>query len=414
MAVHKGLDWSQILSEHAADIEAKRLSQGEIARRYGVHKTTVQRAWQRWRGRVGEPTTQRSYRHPPIQHTASWPVSATGATIPSPPSAAKTPALDRLVAYCRRGPRSLADVCDELDVGPTRASQLVELAREQGVPLQLQGDRLAWHLPEECADDEATVDVSAPVGGWHQFAVASDVHFGSKYCRDDYLADFFSQAYERGCRLFLLAGDQLDGEYKHGLRELRAHGFDEQADELIEKLPRGDRAEWYLIDGNHDGTLTQASGAVCGRALVDRALRCGRTDLHFLGQRRGLLRLYSGHEYAPKVELWHPKKGAAYALSYHLQKKCESYAPGTKPDFLIAGHVHQFCYFTTRGIHALFAGTFQGQGSAYGHALGTPTALGGTIVSYTLTEGGTVRQVAVERFSYYEREDARTVAIGAA
>jgi hypothetical protein len=208
--------------------------------------------------------------------------------------------------------------------------------------------------------------------------------------------------------MFLLPGDLLDGEYKHGQRELHAHGFDEQADEAIERLPQMQGATWYFVDGNHDETLSKASGAVCGRALVDRALRMGRGDLVYLGQRKGLLRLDSRRGYAPLVELWHPKKGGAYALSYNLQKRCATYLPGTKPDFLLAGHWHQFCYIVERGVHALSCGTFQGGGSAYSNAIGTPVALGGQIVSYTLTEHGTVRQVAVERISYYEEERPRT------
>lgn len=315
----------------------------------------------------------------------------------------------RELAEFLRQPRTLDELCDAMDCGPTRARESVEEAKKAGVPINLQGGRLLWQVPEESAGDEAKVSVAQPVGGWHQVAIVGDVHFGSKYCRDDYLLDFCEKAHARGIRTFLQVGDMLDGEYRHGIRELRAHGFDEQADECIELLPEMPGAHWYFIDGNHDETFTHSAGIVSGRALVDRAVSKGRADLTYLGQRKGLVRLDVGAPYQPLIELWHPKKGPAYAESYHLQKRCEAYMPGGKPDILLAGHWHQFAYIVSRGIHAVSCGTFQGGGSAYSNAIGTGQAIGATILSFSLTEHGTLRQVAVERVNYYEREEARVV-----
>lgn len=322
--------------------------------------------------------------------------------------------FDALYAFCRGAPRTLDQLCDHLGCGPTRIQQLIGEAQRAGYPLQLHGDRLTWHLPTEWAEDEYTAEVAQPIGGWFLLAIVSDTHFGSKWTRLDFLADFFERAYARGCRLFLHAGDMLDGEYRHGLRERRAHGFDEQAAVAIEALPRGDGAHWLFIDGNHDETLTKAGGAVAGRALVERAASSGRTDLTFLGQRKGLVRLASPtHSYKPLVELWHPRPGRAYAQSYQLQKKCEAYRPGHKPDLLLAGHWHTFCYIHERGIHALSCGTFQGHGASYSNSLVGSQAIGGTILSYVLTEHGTLRHVCVERVPYYEREVARVVEVEA-
>lgn len=373
----------------------------------------------RWRRRVGEPyggghrvarstfepspTTERDVSGPATQRS-SRPAKAVVTN-------GEGELVDELVRFCRQKPRTAEEVCDHLDIGPARARALVVEARDMGCPLELHGERIAWHLPEEYRGPVARVDVAPAVGAWHSFAVVGDIHFGSKYCRDDFLVDFFEQAYGRGCRTFLQLGDITDGEYRHGIRELRAHGMDEQQDECIERLPRRDGVQWYFIDGNHDETFTNSAGAVAGTSLVNRARARGRHDMTFLGQRLGRIELDTGASYAPRIDLWHPKQGASYALSYRLQKKIENYAPGDKPDFLLCGHLHTFCRILSRGVHGVICGTFQGGGSAFSNSLPGGVALGGLIVNYTLTASGTLRNVAMEWVSYYENEVFTRVAL---
>ena len=63
------------------------------------------------------------------------------------------------------------------------------------------------------------------------------------------------------------------------------------------------------------------------------------------------------------LELNHPLDGAAYALSYSLQKYIESMQGGTKPNILLNGHHHKAMYLFYRNVHAFEAGTFQAQSS---------------------------------------------------
>jgi len=48
------------------------------------------------------------------------------------------------------------------------------------------------------------------------------------------------------------------------------------------------------------------------------------------------------------LEINHPLDGAAYALSYALQKRIDAMSGGEKPNILFDGHHHikQFIYFT--------------------------------------------------------------------
>ncbi len=391
-----------------------------LGKRVGRHKSTVRK----WRvrfgipayqppGRDGVPTEGAGVPSPadpaaPIFEESAVQKTALAETPPLGPSADDT--FTKLSKFCRKTERTLDEVCDYLNCGPTNAQQTIAAAQAAGHPLQLQGGRLIWHMPDEWAEDEAVSQTIQPGRGWTQIAFVSDTHFGSKWERSDLLADFFREAYGRGCRLFFHSGDMLDGEYQHSLRERHAPGFDEQAAVAYERLPRGDGAYWHIIDGNHDETISKAGGAVCGRALTERFRSLGRDDVTFHGQRLGRIRLkHEGFDYMPAVELWHPKRGKAYADSYGLQKRIEAYQPGSKPDILAVGHWHAYCHLAKRGVHAMAVPCFQGGGSAFGNSLPGAAVLGGIILNYSLTKHGTLRRVCTELVQYFEREEPRVV-----
>jgi len=381
---------------------------GEMAARIGRHASTVLRA----RKRLGIPPF--AERQPGVTSNGAPPVDKFAGLGPSPGVAAEPPpdAFAPLSTFCKKQPRTIDEVCDFLDCGPTRAQGSIAAAQAAGHPLQLHGDRLTWHMPDEWAEDEAVSQTIQPGRGWTQIAFVSDTHFGSKWERSDLLADFFREAYGRGCRLYFHSGDIMDGEYRHSLRERYAHGFDEQSEAVNEKLPQGDGAHWHFVDGNHDSTISESGGAVSGRALVERLRSMGRDDVTFQGQRLGRIRLkHEGFDYMPVVELWHPKRGKAYADSYGLQKRIEAYQPGAKPDILAVGHWHAYCHLAKRGIHAMAVPCFQGGGSAFGNSLPGEPVLGGIILNYSLTDYGTLRRVSVELVQYFEHEEPRVVQV---
>ncbi len=319
--------------------------------------------------------------------------------------------VERLVAIVKHKSRTLEEICDKLGVPPKQARVAIKNARSKGFNVEIDG-ALVGRRPMEESDDLHHVEVECP-GAERLFAVTSDIHFGSKYHLRTQLEDFVSMAYEEGVRQILVPGDILDGVYDHGRWELTHHGFDEQANEAAEGLPQHPGLSYHGIIGNHDETFEKKSGLAVVQSLQDVFRRKGRTDFHLYGARGAYLRLAApGEERGLIVELWHPLKGPAYALSYKLQKKIEGYAVGQKPDVVIAGHWHQAVYFSTRGVHAMSAGTWQGGGSSFGKALGGAPSIGGWIVRYALTPSGTVRRFSPEWNAYYEREEPRTIALG--
>jgi UDP-2,3-diacylglucosamine pyrophosphatase LpxH len=312
--------------------------------------------------------------------------------------------LDALLKATRR-PVQFARLCDVLDLSPSKVRKMVTEAQELGYTINVAGNEIGWQEPQPSLRDEGIV--LPTVSGPQKLAVISDLHAGSKYFLRKQLCDFLDMAYDwaEGRLTVVSAGDNVDGCYKHGQWELSHHGLYEQIDDLLTTVKPRRGMDIYFIDGNHCGTFWDATGYPTGIAIEEAAKGRGRTDWHYVGNRGAMLKIGGA-----RVELWHPKKSGSYSLSYHLQNKIRDTALGHKPDFLIAGHWHTWVALEQRGIHALAAGTFQGGGSAFSKSLGGAPSIGGTLLSWELTEHGTLRRVAIERVAYYEIEQPREVA----
>jgi predicted phosphodiesterase len=265
--------------------------------------------------------------------------------------------------------------------------------------------------PRKPREDVVNVRFAA-AGEERIFAVASDIHIGSKTHIEEAFVDFVHHAYEQGARLILGPGDILDGVYRHSRWEQTHHGFQEQAQKAAEVFPRFPGLEYWMIAGNHDETFEAESGINVCSSLEAMFQGHGRNDFHMLGHRGAYVNLRAeGDQRGLIVELWHPRGNGAYALSYKQQRHIEAYAPGRKPDVMLNGHWHQQCYFTQRGVHVLSCGTFQGGHSPFGRSLGTTPAIGGWIVKYAQTPGGTVRSFSPTWRAYYEDETVREIAV---
>ncbi len=328
--------------------------------------------------------------------------------VPSKPK----PTIENLVSVVKRGRiKSFSDLCDHFDRGPSYMGALIAEARKKKFAIDIAGESVGIR---PAAANDSIVDIAvSQAGNPHLLAVASDLHFGSKYHLRHQLLDFLHRAYASGVRNFLLPGDDLDGCYRHGRWELTHHGFQDQVEDFCKGLPHWRDANYYGISGNHDETFEKESGMVVHSAIEDHFRAQGRRDLHMLGARGAYLRLRAPRERRGiLVELWHPLKGPAYALTYGIQKHIEKYSPGQKPDMLFVGHWHQSVYTVIRGVHAMSCGTFQGGGGSFGKALGGAPSIGGWVVEWAVTPEGAVRHVKPTWSAYYENESIREVCLG--
>lgn len=316
-----------------------------------------------------------------------------------PQQPASDPAVRKLFEITKRRPVPFAELCDRMDLSPTKAKALIQRAVDAGLNVRVAHDQVGIELERQMPQLQK-LKIQPVIGKRQQVGVISDTHLGSKYCLREELKDAVHWMYDRGIREILHPGDMLEGCYHHAAFERSHEGLDDQTEDLFQTLPQLPGLNYRVITGNHDWTFTNRSGVDVGAFISAYFRQNGRDDLHAYGDRGAFLEVYGAC-----IHLWHPGGGMAYAKSYSIQKKIESYAPGQKPNILLTGHYHQACYMEERGIHALLCPTFQGGQSAFGKSLkGSPVAIGGYILSWTLTKDGTIRDFCPERRSYFEAE----------
>lgn len=313
-----------------------------------------------------------------------------------------TEAVQRLVAAVKK-PVSFEELANKLDLSPSKLRALIGEAKALGMVIHVEGQHVAMRASE---DDSTVTEIGVPpvVGERQIIGVISDTHLGSKYCLRAQLKEFIHYAYSLGVREIFHPGDVLDGNYRHGVFEVSHTGLDAQAQDLFETLPQLPGLNYRAITGNHDFTFTESVGVDVGFFLTNYFRERGRNDLHFYGNRSAFLK-YGG----ARIHLWHPKKGCGYAKSYALQKRVEQYASGEKGHLLLVGHWHVHCALVERGVHAIACPTFQGGGSAFSKSLGGAPAIGGLVLSWQLTEHGTMRDFTLNYRSYFEREKTNDV-----
>jgi len=329
---------------------------------------------------------------------------------PAPAVPAKTTAVyvPDFVKAARKG-ATIEELADRFELPPRKVRELIDTAKASGYRLDVAGHEVGY-VPRAATAAPATspYSVIAQPGEEHVFAVASDLHIGSKYCLEAQLIDFIRRAYlEDDVRTVFLPGDIMNGMYRHSRWEEKCHGFEAQAEHVAKVLPQLEGLRYVGIAGNHDETFEKDSGLDVCRALEDVFRRAGRSDLSMVGARGAYVRFAPRGGRGALVELWHPLGGGSYAVSYKLQRHVEEYGVGQKPDFVFAGHWHQQCYVVRRGVHCFLAGTFNGGGSAFGKALGGAQAIGGWIVRFQQTADGTIRDVQPTWRAYYEKETIR-------
>lgn len=192
-------------------------------------------------------------------------------------------------------------------------------------------------------------------GEHHKFVVISDTHIGSVYSPEEWHDVVSSYANSEGVEAVLHCGDLVEG-MKIGrigtqIYELSDIGYEAQKRKALQVLSKY-QVPVYIISGNHDFYYQEYAGANIIKSIADTLDNV----------------TYIGHDSADIVvdgaviRLFHGGDGSnSYALSYRLQKLVEAINGGHKPNILLAGHVHKFCYIFERNIHAISVPCMQAQ-----------------------------------------------------
>lgn len=324
-------------------------------------------------------------------------VAATRATdVPAPDQ------VKRLVDVLRKKPSAdVAELCNDLDLSPKKLSELVRLAKDMDYRVEMPtADRIALNVKAPPIDRLAVHRLPIePVAGHVRFAVASDIHFASKHHRGECLRDFIDYAYELGIRTVLDPGDIFAGiNMYHGqLNEITGWPMEHQLDEGVRGLPVREGLTYHMIGGNHDESYMKAAGGDIIKAFGKR-----RPDVKTYGFYSALIDLVVPEaRKAIKVELHHPEKAGAYAISYNVQKEIEQIPGGMKPQLLFMGHTHQSILLPDyRNIAAFYCGTFEDQ-SLYLKRKHVAPSIGGWVVDAGITADGALKTLGVTWVKYF-------------
>ena len=179
-----------------------------------------------------------------------------------------------------------------------------------------------------------------------EILVLSDTHFGNIHNQLHLVNELYQEAYNRGITEVLHVGDLTDGNYpnrEENHRQQFLHGFDDQVGYVVDMYPQVEGMTTYYILGSHDETHYKN-----GRATVDYWLDKCRSDMKFLGQDIGEIKLNN-----VKFLLDHPGGGSAQALSYKAQKRIEILESHNKPKILLIGHYHKSYAFSYRNVQCI-------------------------------------------------------------
>ena len=220
-------------------------------------------------------------------------------------------------------------------------------------------------------------------------AVISDMHVGSNVFRKEPLNAFVKYARDSGVDTFLFPGDLLDGTrvYKGQEYEQSIPGIDNQIEYFSEMFPKIPRA--FFITGNHEYAVFKNVGKDIGQDISRN-----RKEFQYLGCMEGRVNING-----VLFELYHPSGSCAYALSYKLQKRIESYVPGDKPRILLMGHYHQSMCMTVRNVTGYHCGSWQGP-NTFSRALNLTNVTGGWILEI-MSENGEINSIKSEFVQTY-------------
>lgn len=231
-------------------------------------------------------------------------------------------------------------------------------------------------------------------GTHHRLLVMSDTHIGSVYSPEewhDVVAEFANDP-ANGVECILHCGDLVDG-LKIGragtqIYELTDLGYEAQRDKSV-KLMGKYKPPVYIISGNHDAYFKEYAGANIVKAVCDML-----PNMTYIGQDSADIDVGGC-----TIRLFHGGDGNSYALSYRLQKLCEAITGGSKPNILLAGHVHKFCYIFDRNIHAISVPAMQSQ-TSFMRARKLAAHTGFLILDFDAQEGS-ICNLSVNYYPFY-------------
>jgi len=298
-----------------------------------------------------------------------------------------------LVGCIKKGVCNSTDLCNHLNLSPKKLSEIIEYAQHKGFrlePISQERVILNMDLPKHTQIRHLEID---SINRTFKIAVASDIHKASLHARDVEFEDFVKYAHGQGCRDVLLAGDIVAGMkmYRGQQNEVETLSGAKQAQIAVERMPDVNGITYHFIGGNHDESFVKESGLDPLYMLAKE-----RDDMIHHGYYVAMLDING-----VKVELHHPDKAGAYAITYHMQKAIESTPGGMKPQIALYGHTHQAVFLPFyRNIACFYCGCFEDQ-TLYLKRKHIQPVIGGWILEVGVTKDNSIRSIKPNFIHYF-------------
>lgn len=224
---------------------------------------------------------------------------------------------------------------------------------------QLKADQRVLHGQVRDLSKSKNVSIDEFNGDTHRFGIISDTHVGSLYDNQPLLEAAYDVFSKEGIKKVYHAGDLVDGEsmFPGHTYEIRLHGADAQAKEVIKTYPRRKGIHTDFITGSHDLSFYKRAGTDIAERIDEN-----RDDMTYLAPECADIHLKGKGKRKCHIKMIHPGGGTAYALSYRGQKMIESFTGGEKPHILVTGHFHKAEFIPNyRNVAYIQAGCTQDQ-----------------------------------------------------
>ncbi len=153
----------------------------------------------------------------------------------------------------KKGAKTVDELADLLDCGPSKVRVIVEAMKLQGSLLAARPDGSLQML--DSAHIEPAVTVFKGVVGTQRFGLVSDNHLCNKHSRLDVLNAAYDHFVEAGIAKVYNGGNWIDGEARFNKTELVTRpGMDAQLDYMIDVYPkRAGIVTEHIAGDDHEG-----------------------------------------------------------------------------------------------------------------------------------------------------------------
>lgn len=321
------------------------------------------------------------------------------------PEVVQDPEQERVLKFLQKGKRSIIDICNYLDKSPVRVLEIVENLKKSHFNVEIYEDQQVDLIAKPQTGQVRSINVEKYFGSSREiiFGVASDLHYASKYCREELIQLQYEIFKKEGVEIVFQPGNMIDGEASFNKYDLLAWGVEGQTQYLIKHAPKIDGITTYFITANHHEYWgPKMIGLNYGQKLEHDMKQAGRNDWIYLSH------VEADVSFKTKageciVRITHPQGGVSYAISYPSQKAIESYQGGSKPHMLIMGHHHKLLYFHPRSVATFMAGCFQDQ-TEFMRTRHIEAQLGAWVIRAKLAENGSILQINPKAYPYFDKK----------